>query len=127
MDLIAISRLIWRFKFFTLPVILLTIAAGGYVMSGKKPVYEATASLILTSPPAPPTAQQIAENPELKKVNAVNPYANLGGPVVADVLSRKLSTDPARDALARQGADTRYTVMPSMQLGWSSPIVQITG
>ena len=47
--------------------------------------------------------------------------------MVVQVLTGTLSSESARRALQDQGADSRYTVAPSSELGYSSPIVQITG
>ena len=47
MDLFIIARKVWRYKLFTLPVIVLTIFAAAYVMAVKQPLYEATSSYLL--------------------------------------------------------------------------------
>ena len=128
MDLLGIVRLLWRYRLLTLPVVLLTIGGMLYTVAIKKPVYEAQASYILINPPAPPTADQVARNPELGEVSTDNPYTRFASQtVVVEILARTIGGDAARLALVNQGADPRYHVTPSSEYGSSSPIVQITG
>jgi hypothetical protein len=127
-DLLLIARKIWRYKLATLPVIVLTLCGAVYAVAVKDPVYEAKSSYVLINPPAPPTAEEIARDPALGRVNADNPYTRFADQsVVVQVLTGALSSESARRALEDQGADSRYTVAPSSELGYSSPIVQITG
>ena len=127
MDLLTIIGKIWRHKLVTLPVILLTIVAAGYVVAVKKPVYEAKSSFVLLNPPAAPTAEDIARDPELGRIKPDNPYTRFGDQsVIIQVLASTMSGDQARHALVKAGADERYTVAPSAEFGYSSPIVQVT-
>jgi hypothetical protein len=81
----------------------------------------------LIAPPAPPTNDQIIKNPALGKLRTDNPYVRFGDlNVVVDLLSQALTNNSERGALARQGADSRYTVAPSVRFG-AAPIIQITG
>jgi capsular polysaccharide biosynthesis protein len=127
MDLLSIARKFWRYKLLTIPVVLLTLLGAAYVVAVKEPVYQASASFVLLNPPAPPTAEEVARNPALGKVNAENPYTRFGDQsVVIQVLASTISSDSARRALAQAGADRRYTVAPHTEFGYSSPIVEIT-
>jgi hypothetical protein len=128
MDLFAIAQTIWRYRLATFPVLLLTFAACVYVVAVKAPVYVASSSYILISPPPAPTQEQIAKNPALGRVKSDNIYTRFGNAgVLVDVLTRTASDDAARDALVKAGADPRYVVGPSMQFGFGSPIIDITG
>jgi hypothetical protein len=127
-DLLLIARKIWRYKLATIPVIVLTLGGAVYAVAVKDPVYEAKSSYVLINPPAPPTAEEIARDPALGRVNSDNPYTRfVDQSVVVQVLTGTLSSESARRALQDQDADSRYTVAPSSELGYSSPIVQITG
>jgi hypothetical protein len=127
MDLLLIVTRIWRHKFITVPVILLTLVGAGYVASIKKPVYKVSASYLLVNPPAPPTSQQIAADPKLAHVHADNPYTRFGNqPVMIDVLSRTVSTPAARQKLLTQGADPSYAVESATTFGFATPVLQIT-
>jgi capsular polysaccharide biosynthesis protein len=127
MDLLLIVTRIWRHKFITVPVIVLTIVGAAYAVAVKQPVYQVSASYLLVNPPAPPTVQQIAADPALGRVRAENPYTRFGNqPVMIDVLSRTLSSPTARQRLLNKGADPRYAVEAAMSLGFETPIVQIT-
>jgi capsular polysaccharide biosynthesis protein len=128
MDLLAIARKIWRHKLFALPVIVLTIAGAVYTVAVKKPLYEATSSYLLISPPPAPTADQIARNPALGSIRADNPYTRFSDQsVVIEVLARTMNSESARHSLVRAGADPGYMVSSAVRFGASSPIVQISG
>jgi hypothetical protein len=126
-DLLAIARRIWRYKLATVPVIVLTFFAAVYVVAVKKPVYEASSSYILINPPPPPTAEEIARDPALGRVNADNPYTRFSDPsVIIEVLASALQSASAQRALLRAGADGPYTVARTSEFGYSSPIMAIT-
>jgi hypothetical protein len=128
MDLIAIAQSIWRHKFATLPILALMMFGAFYVIEIKKPMYQATSSYILLAPPAPPSASQIQRNPALARIHSDNPYLRFGDlSIVVQLLTQRISTDTARQALVKEGADNRYTAAPSVQIGATAPIIQITG
>ena len=126
MDIISIFLAIRRHWLVAIPIILLTAAAAFYVVAIKAPVYEASESILLLSPPNPPTASQIARNPKLAKISPNNPYADLGVTVAADAVLSVLTGAPAAQALAQAGADPRYQVTLSTDFG-APPIIEITG
>jgi hypothetical protein len=127
MTLLLIVRKIWRYKFATLPIVALVLLAGFFEVAVKPDLYEASSTYILVTPPAPPTPDEIARDPKLAK-GADNPYTRYSDQsVVVQVLASRLNGDDARTALAKQGADSNYTVQPSSEFGTSAPIVSITG
>lgn len=131
MDLLSITRKIWRYKLVTLPVVLLTLCGAVYVVAVKQPVYEASSSYVLINPPDPPTPEEIAREPALGRINSHNPYTRFSDQsVVAELLSSAMASESAQRALASAGADSRYTVAPTPQVDRSSPtappIVEIT-
>lgn len=127
MTLLLIVRKIWRYKFATLPILGLVLAAAFFEIAVKPDMYEASATYILVTPPAPPTPDEIARDPKLGK-GADNPYTRYSDQsIVVQVLSSRLNGDDTRARLARQGADSNYTVQPSSEFGFSAPIVSITG
>jgi hypothetical protein len=128
MDLLMIARKIWKYKLVTLPVIGVTLVVGAYSYFAKESVYEASASYVLINPPDPPTDQQIAARPALGQINADNPYTRFSDQsLVVQVLARATSSESAREALTKAGADDRYKVEPGGEFGYSTPIVEITG
>ena len=128
MDLLQISRKIWRYRIVTLPVIALTLLGALYMVVGKAPVYKVSSSYVLINPPPPPTADEIARDPALGRINANNPYTQFSDEsVIVSLLSNSLSNDSARQACRRRGADPRYTVAPDVALGFSSLVVEVTG
>ena len=93
MDLLSISRVIWRHKLLVLPVVALTFAACFYFVAFSKPLYEMTDDYVLAPPPAAPTAAQIAENPSLAKINPNNVYARFyDQSIIADALVARMSS-----------------------------------
>jgi hypothetical protein len=128
MDLLLISRKIWRYRLVTLPVIALTLFGVFYVLAIKTPEYKVSSSYVLINPPPPPTADDIARNPNLGRINPNNPYTRFSDPsVIVSLMSSSLSNESARRDLASAGADPRYTVAPDLQLGYSSLVVEVTG
>ena len=127
MDLFTIAGTLWRHKLVTIPVILLTMMGTFYILVIKPATYEATASVLLTNPPAPPTAAQIVADPSLARVNTYNPLASLGNPVlIADVLIQVVTSPTTKNALAREGADPGYQVALDVSLE-TPPAIDITG
>jgi capsular polysaccharide biosynthesis protein len=127
MDLLSIARKIWRYKLVTIPVVLLTLCGAIYVVAVKQPVYEASSSFVLINPPAPPTAEDIARDPSLGRIDSDNPYTRFADQsVVVEVLASSIISPSAKRTLVKAGADPRYTVAPVSKFGYSSPIIQIT-
>jgi hypothetical protein len=128
MSLLLIARKVWRYKLATLPILLFMLAGAFYVIAIKPPVYEASSTYILVNPPSPPTPDEIARDPSLGRIGADNPYTRYSDQsVVVQVLASRVGSDDARRALAERGADDGYTVAPSVEFGFTAPIVQITG
>jgi hypothetical protein len=127
-DLLLIARKIWRYKFATLPILALIVVGAVMVVAVKEPVYQASSTYILINPPAPPTAEDVARDPALGRINADNPYTRFPDQsVVVQVLASTLSSESARRELISRGADSRYTVAPTSEFGYSTPIVEIIG
>jgi hypothetical protein len=128
MDLFSIAGTFWRHKIVAAPVILLTLLGAFYIVKVKAPTYQATSSFLLSNPPGPPTAPEIAADPKLGKINPNNPYANYGNlAIAATVLVTLVSTPAAQQALVQEGADPRYQITPNTQFGFAAPVIQITG
>jgi capsular polysaccharide biosynthesis protein len=127
MDLLSIIRSLWRHKLVAAPVVFFTVLGAFYVVAVKAPVYQASASLLLLSPPGPPTQQQIAANHKLAKINTNNPYVNYGDmAVVADAVINILSSNASAQALVNEGVSPNYTATLSTDFG-TPPIIEITG
>jgi capsular polysaccharide biosynthesis protein len=127
MTLLLIVRKLWRYKLATLPILGLVLAAAFFEIAVKPDMYQASATYILVTPPAPPTPDEIARDPKLGK-GIDNPYTRYSDQsVVVQVLASRLNGDDTHLALAKQGADPNYTVQPSSEFGSSAPIVSITG
>ena len=97
MDLLNISRKIWRHRLATLPVIALTLLGTIYIVALKAPEYKVSSSYVLINPPPPPTADEIARDPKLAQINPNNPYTRFSDQsVIVSLLSSSLSNDSAR-------------------------------
>lgn len=130
MDLFAIAGVLWRHKRVAIPVVLLTVIGLFYVVAILAPAYQAAADVLLVSPPASPTAAEIAQDPSLAKVN--NPYANLGNPTyVADVVATLVTSVASQQSLEATGVSPGYQVavdtsVTSSQQSESPPALDIT-
>jgi hypothetical protein len=126
MSLLLILGKLWKYKFATLPVLVLILVGAFYVIAVKAPTYEASSTYILVSPPAPPTDEEIARDPALGKIHADNPYTRYGDQtVVVQLLASRMNSEEGIRALAAQGAGP-YTVDSTPVFGSSAPIAQIT-
>jgi len=128
MDLLSISRVIWRHKLLVLPVVALTFAACCYFVAFSKPLYEMTNNYVLAPPPAAPTPAQIVENPSLAKINPNNVYARFyDQSIVADALVARMSSQVTQNELVKKGADPRNTVTLTSVNGTTEPGVEVLG
>jgi capsular polysaccharide biosynthesis protein len=126
MDLLDIFAAVWRRKFLSIPVILLTAVGALYFLKIKPPVYQASASLLIITPQSP-TAAQIAANPKLKKISNHNPYLDYGNlQIVGDAVIQLVTSPASWPALANAGVNPKYTMSLSTDVG-DPPIIEITG
>jgi capsular polysaccharide biosynthesis protein len=126
MDLLSIVQAIWRRKLFAIPIILLTLIGALYELKIKPPVYQASASILLVTPPNAPTAAQIAADPALGRVNTNNPYMDYGElSVAADSVIDLVTAEVEQPALAKAGVDLQYQMELSSDFG-NPPIIEIT-
>jgi len=127
MDLLSISRVIWKHKLLVIPVALVTLAAASYLLAFSKPLYQMTNDYVIAPPPSAPSATQIAENPGLAKINPNNVYARFyDQSIIADALVSRMSGQFAQDMLVKEGADPRNTVAITSVNGSTEPGVQVT-
>ena len=127
MDLVAMAQTIRRYKFATVPIILLVGVLAFYAMFLTPPEYTATGSYILEAPPPAPTTEQIARDPALGKVNANDPLLSYGDlQVVGLMLSRESGTQAVEDKLLAEGVDPLSSVANDSVYG-NAPLLDITG
>jgi hypothetical protein len=128
LNLLPIAQKLWRYKLVTLPILAFVLIGSFYVIAIKAPVYNASSIYNLLPAPPPPTSDQIAADPRLGRINTNNPYTLYSDQsVVGEVLASQLSSDAARAALVKRGADPSYEIAPSVELGYSAPILEVTG
>lgn len=126
MDLFSIGGTLWRHKRVSIPVILLTLLGVVYVLAFQAATYQADAKVLLTNPPASPTAVQIAQDPALAKTN--NPFANLGNlTYVADTLIDEVSAPADKDTLTEAGASRYQVALADGDQTSIPPAIDITG
>ena len=125
MDLISIARTIFRHKLAMIPAVIITALGIFYVIAIKPPEYQAMATIVLISPPAPPSPVQIAADPKLAKINANNPYVDYGDlSIVSDVVLSVVDSDASQQTLLGEGVDARSSAGPSPDSG---AIIQVNG
>jgi capsular polysaccharide biosynthesis protein len=128
MDLLALSRTMWRHKIAVIPVLVLVLLGLVYVVKVKPPTYQSDTSLILNIP-QPPTQQELLSNPKLAKLDYNNPYITLADEdplFVGDAVTDLLTNPSAQQTLLSEGVDPKYQVSLSSDPG-SPPIINIVG
>jgi hypothetical protein len=127
MDLLALSRTLWRHKIAVIPVLVVVLAGLIYVVKIKPPTYDADGELALISPPAAPSAAQIQADPKLAKIDANNPYLDYGDlTYVGDAVMDRVTSHSAQQALAAEGVSPKYQVAMSSDPG-NPAFIDITG
>jgi hypothetical protein len=126
MDFCSIVGTLWRHKLVSIPVILITLLGVVYVLVVQSPTYQADAKVLLTNPPAPPNAVQIAQDPVLAKTN--NPFADLGNlTYVADALIDEVNAAAEKDMLTEAGASGYQVALDDPDQSSIPPAIDIIG
>lgn len=127
MDMFSIAGAIWRHKYATIPVMLLTVLGLFYVLEIQAPTYQSTADVLLLAPKPGPNAAQIQADPSLAKINANNPYLDYGNLIlVADVVIDAANAPSSQQVLASAGVQPGYQVALSTAVD-NPAVIQVTG
>lgn len=117
MDPLTVLTTLWRHKWLTLPVIVLTIAACVYVYLYAPRSYEANVSYALTAPDVP-SSLELERDPDLARLNSDNPYLRSNdSSLLAQVVITKLSDPAYIDQLKEAGFSTDFRIAPVASLG----------
>ena len=110
MDPIAVVKKLWHFKYFVLPVLLVTLIAGVYVFQFAPRSYESSMTFAIVNPKIP-TEAELLNDPALGKLNSDNPYLRSSDPtLIAQVVITRLSDSATAGILAGKNLGTDYTV-----------------
>jgi hypothetical protein len=124
MDVFTIGGTLWRHKWVSIPLVLLTLLGMVYVLALRPPTYQAKADILLTNPPASHTAFQIAQEPSLAKMN--NPLANLSSlTYVAEVLINSVTAPAAKAELTRAGVSGYQAVLDNASESNVPPAIDV--
>lgn len=116
---------LWRYRWYVLPALLITLGVAAYVYALGPRSYESTVSYALVNPDVP-TEADIEREPALAQLNGDNPYLRSTDPnLVANVVITRLLSPVTADYLEDVGLSGDYSVSPGV--GGSGFIVQITG
>lgn len=125
MDPIAVAKVLWRYKWYVLPALILTLTAALYVFQFGPRSYESNMSYAMVNPEVPTTVE-LEANPELENLNDDNPYLRSSDPaLITDVLITRLSSGWVPRTLEAAGLGTDYTV--SRGAGGNGFVIDITG
>ncbi|MDQ0894279.1 chain-length determining protein [Agromyces ramosus] len=125
MDPTAVLKSLWRYRWYVLPAVLITIGVALYVFMLGPRAYESTISYALVNPDVP-TEADIERDPGLAQLNGDNPYLRSTDPnLVANVVITRLNAPATGEYLEDVGLSSDYEVSPGV--GGSGFIVQITG
>jgi hypothetical protein len=123
-DLYSISKTLWRHKFLTIPLVVLTLFGCAYVYIGGKPTYQSTATYVALPPPNAVTPQALAKDPALRSANPDNPLAQGGDPgVVVAIIIGDITSNQSKADLEGKGASPTYSAVQSTLGG---PTIQLT-
>lgn len=126
MDPLTILTTLWRHKWVTLPVVVLTIAACAYTYLYAPRTYEANVSYALTAPNVP-SSLELEHHPDLAKLNSDNPYLrSYDSSLLAQVVITKLSDPAYANQLKGAGLDTDFKITPVASLGMGLVTVNAT-
>lgn len=127
MDTLNVWAALRRNRWLVLPVLLLTVAGLGWAVLLRPATYQVASSVLLVPPPPAPSDAQVAQNPDLAKLNSDNPYGRSYDPTILIALvSIAVTSDPSREAIRRAGGDERFTVVQTTRYGFNSPFADIT-
>lgn len=125
MDPISVIKTLVRHKWVAMPVILMTLLAGAYVMFFAQRSYEASMTYALITPKVP-SASELQTNPQLAGANSDNPYLRSpDSSLLSQVLLTKLAGQRTGEELKNQGLGTEYTVAQASNLG-SGMLLQLS-
>ena len=123
MDLLTLFRLLGRHKIVVAVASLftLTLMVGSYVMA--PPVFRATGSIVLFSPPKPPDPDPA--KPAEAVDGAENPYVRFNDiTVVVDILVRVMQTSEVEQGLRDSGLSGTYTIGANLDFE-RGPIIDV--
>lgn len=124
MDPTEVLKSLWRYRWYVLPAVLITLAVAFYVYTLGPRAYESTISYALVNPDVP-TEADIERDPGLALLNGDNPYLRSTDPgLVANVVITRLNAPATGEYLQSIGLSDDYQASPG--IGGSSFIVQIT-
>jgi hypothetical protein len=110
MDPIAVLKTYWRYKFWVLPVLLVTLFAGAYVYQLGPRTYESSMSVAIVNPPIP-SERELEKKPELDALNKDNPYLRSADPsLITDVIVKMLNSSTTAEDVEAAGLGPEYTV-----------------
>ncbi|MBT2567574.1 chain-length determining protein [Arthrobacter sp. ISL-85] len=126
MDPLTVLTTVWRHKWVTLPIVVLTMAACLYVYLYAPRTYEADVSYALTAPDVPSNLE-LERDPDLAKLNSNNPYLRSNdSSLLAQVVITKLSDPAYLDQLKEAGFGTDFKIAPVASLGMGLVTVTAT-
>ena len=124
MDPTAVLKSVWRYRWYVLPAVLITIGVALFMFALGPRTYESTVSYALVNPDVP-TEADIERDPALAQLNGDNPYLRSTDPnLVANVVITRLNAAATGEYLEGVGLSSDYEVSPGV--GGSGFIVQIT-
>ncbi|MDP9883348.1 hypothetical protein J2W21_000838 [Sinomonas atrocyanea] len=106
-----VFKIIWRNKWFALPILLATLAAVFYVVQVAPRRYESIMTYAVINPQVP-SQEQLNNDPALRKLNSNNPYLRSSdNSLIVQSLITKLNDKSSQDLLAQEGHSVEYQVI----------------
>ncbi|MGM7669380.1 hypothetical protein [Microbacterium sp. A93] len=112
MDPLSVLKTMWRYKWVSVPMVLVTVLACAYGLLWAPGTYESKATFALAMPKVP-TDLEIEADPDLADVNQDNPYLRWRDTsLLAQVVIARVHSVEVADRLEAEGLDADYDLVP---------------
>jgi hypothetical protein len=126
-DLLNVLRTLWRFKWTTITIGVLTLGAIAALVLATPKIFQVDATYVLVNPSVP-SDLELTTHSDLAAENRNNPYLRFSSQsMVGQVLASRMSSDDVRRDLLAQGISDEYVVSPSNDFGGAGQIIDIAG
>lgn len=125
MDPLAVLKTLWTYKFWVLPVLIITVASAVYVYQFGPRSYESSMSVAVVNPTLP-SERELEKNPALAKLNKDNPYLRSSDPsLITDVMVTQLKSASTAAEIEAAGLGPDYSV--GQGVNSNGFVIDITG
>lgn len=123
MDPLAIFKILWTYKWITIPfIVLIVVGCGAAFVYGPRS-YDSTSSYVVISPGAP-TEESLEKDASLAQ-KSNNPYLRSEPSLAAQVVATRLGAGDIGEMLKAEGLSTTYVVTTATEVQ-TNQVIRIT-